>query len=179
MNCWKSVNISHDYGSSRVQLMSIILGLVSFLVLYVPFSMYHSVGKIHENGIYLFLIALFLLPSMHKLTHILPAIMLYKRLQVKFKWKNIMFLTLCYKLESPLTKFSSIFLALGPSILLTLPLLIMANLFIGYMPYLMLLASFNIALSFTDFLYVHHFFKAPKRCIIEEAKDGYDILIKP
>lgn len=179
MNCWKSVNISHDYGSSRVHLMSIILGLISFLVLYVPFSMYHSVKEIHEHGIYFFVVSLILLPFTHRLTHILPAVMLYKKIQIKFKWKNSVIPMLCYRLGSPLSKFSSIFLALGPSILLTLPLLIMANIFVGYMPYLMLLASFNIALSFTDFLYVHQFFKAPKRCVIEEAKEGYDILIKP
>ncbi|MEQ6377240.1 DUF3267 domain-containing protein [Bacillaceae bacterium S4-13-58] len=179
MNCWKSVNISHDYGSSRVHLMSIILGLISFLVLYVPFSMYHGVIEIHENGIYFFVGFVILLPFMHRLTHILLAVILYKKIHVKFKCKNPLIPRLCYKLDSPLSKFSSIFLALGPSILLTLPLLIMANIFVGYMPYLMLLASCNIALSFTDFIYMHQFFKAPKRCIIEEAKEGYDILIKP
>lgn len=69
-------------------------------------------------------------------------------------------------------------MAMAPTFFITTPALMMSFVFPGYFAYLVILASVNIGLSFSDFLYLNQFMRAPRQCVIENAKDGYDILIR-
>lgn len=177
MNCWKSVNINKEFGHNRVYLLSFLTGLLSFLILYLPFSMVHGTHEMNDHGFLPLLIILFFLPSMHRLMHMLPLMLSYKRLRVKFKFKKRYVPTFTYQCKSKLSKKTSIMMALAPTFLITMPALIMGYVFPNYFAYLVLFASVNIGLSFSDFLYLNYFAKAPKKCLIENAKEGYDILV--
>ncbi len=178
MNCWKSINITKEFGSNRVYLMSLLTGLLSFLLLYIPFSMIHGTHSMKDHGFLPLLIVLFFLPSMHRLMHIVPLVLFYKRLKVKFRFRGRMVPTFSYQCKSKLSKQTSIVMALAPTLLMTLPALFMACVFPNYYAYFVLFAAMNIGLSFTDYLYLNQFARAPRRCIIENAKEGYDILIQ-
>ncbi|MBN8233637.1 DUF3267 domain-containing protein [Halobacillus kuroshimensis] len=177
MNCWKSVNINKEFGLNRVYIMSILTGLLSFLILYLPFSMIHATHDMNDHGFIPLLVILFFLPSIHRLMHMLPLMLSYKRLRVHFKFRKRCVPTFSYQCKTRLSKPMSMTMALAPTFLITVPTLVMSYVFPNYFAYLVLFASVNIGLSFSDFLYVSHFAKAPKKCIIENAKDGYDILI--
>ncbi|MFC7320179.1 DUF3267 domain-containing protein [Halobacillus campisalis] len=178
MNCWKSVNINKEFGLNRVYLMSFLTGLMSFLVLYLPFSIMHSAQDIRDHGFIPLLIILFFLPSIHRLMHLLPLILLYKRVRVNFKVNNRFTPTFSYQCKNKLSKQTSIIMALAPTFFITMPALVMAYAFPGYFAYLVIFASVNIGLSFSDFLYLNQFVRAPRKCLIENAKEGYDILVR-
>ncbi|MBA2174568.1 DUF3267 domain-containing protein [Halobacillus locisalis] len=178
MNCWKSVNINKEFGLNRVYLMSFLTGLLSFLLLYLPLSMYHGTHDVKDHGFLPLLIILFFLPSMHRLMHILPLVLFYKRFKVKFKFKKRFIPTFSYQCMSKLSKRTSMIMALAPTLFITVPALVTSMVFPNYFAYLVIFAAVNIGLSFSDFLYVHYFAKAPRECIIENAKEGFDILIR-
>ncbi|WP_082234715.1 DUF3267 domain-containing protein [Halobacillus massiliensis] len=178
MNCWKSINIQKEFGLNRVYLMSFLTALLSFLILYLPFSIIHGTHDVKDHGFLPLLIILFFLPAIHRLMHILPLILFYKKIKVQFRSKNRLTPTFSYQCKSKLSKQVSIIMALAPTLLITLPALMMGYVFPSYFAYLIIFASVNIGLSFTDFLYLNQFMRAPRRCVIENAKGGYDILIR-
>ncbi|WP_173917015.1 DUF3267 domain-containing protein [Halobacillus sp. Marseille-Q1614] len=178
MNCWKSVNINKEFGLNRVYLMSLLTALLSFLLLYLPFSIMHGTHNLKDHGFLPLLVILFFLPAMHRLMHILPLILFYKKVRVQFRSKNRLTPTFSYQCKSKLSKQVSIVMALAPTFLITLPALMMSFVFPNYFAYLIIFASVNIGLSFSDFLYLNQFMKAPRQCVIENAKDGYDILVR-
>ncbi|MCA0983890.1 DUF3267 domain-containing protein [Halobacillus yeomjeoni] len=178
MNCWKSVNINKEFGLNRVYLMSFLTGLLSFLLLYLPFAMLHGTHDMNDHGFLPLLVILFCLPSMHRLMHILPLALFYKKFKVNFKFKKRFVPTFTYQCKSKLSKKTSIIMALAPTVFITMPALVMSLVFPHYFAYLILFAAVNIGLSFSDFLYLNHFAKAPRKCVIENAKEGYDILIQ-
>ncbi|MFC0523494.1 DUF3267 domain-containing protein [Pontibacillus salicampi] len=177
LSCWKSFNITKEFGSDRIYLMSLILGTLSFIFLYLPASMYHQNHTMEEYGLLPITVALFMLPAVHKLMHLLPLVLLNKRLRIRWKLKRGIFPTFSYRTQASLSKGTSILMALTPTLFLTIPGLVTSYMFPSYFAYIILFTSVNIALSFTDFLCVRQFLLAPKKCIIENAKDGYDILI--
>lgn len=177
LNCWKSFNITKDLGSNRIYILSLMLGVLSFIFLYLPFAMIHQNHQVKDHGMLPVAIALFLLPTIHKLMHMIPLVLLHKRIRVRWKLKKGFLPTFSYRTFSSLSKRTSIIMALAPTLLLTIPGLITSYVFPGYYAYIILFTSVNIGLSFTDFICVRQFVRAPKQCIIENVKDGYDILI--
>jgi hypothetical protein len=178
MNCWKTVNINKEFGLNRVYFMSFLTGLLSFMLLYLPLSMFHGTHDMKDHGFLPLLVILFFLPAMHRLMHILPLILFYKRLRVKFRFRKRFIPTFTYQCKSKLSKQTSIMMALAPTLFITVPAIVMSCVFPNYYAYLILFAAVNIGLSFSDFLYLNYFAKAPRKCIIENAKEGYDILIQ-
>ncbi|MBP2004131.1 DUF3267 domain-containing protein [Halobacillus andaensis] len=178
MNCWKTVNINKEFGLNRVYLMSFLTGLMSFLFLYLPFSIMHGTQDVKDHGFLPLVVILLFLPSIHRLMHILPLLLTYKKVKVHFAVVNRITPTFSYQCKSKLSKRTSILMAMAPTFFITTPALVMSFVFPGYFAYLVILASVNIGLSFSDFLYLNQFIRAPRQCIIENAKDGYDILIR-
>ncbi|MFG6116261.1 DUF3267 domain-containing protein [Halobacillus sp. MO56] len=178
MNCWKTVNITKDFGNNRIYLTSFLTGLLAFLILYLPFSLLHLTHDVKDHGLLPLLVILFFLPSLHRMMHILPLVLANKRVRVKWKFRRRLIPTFDYRCQSKLSKKTSIFMALAPTLFITLPGLAMSYVFPGYFAYFVLFSAVNIGLSFTDYLYLNQFIRAPRRCVIENAKDGYDILIK-
>ncbi|WP_226038021.1 DUF3267 domain-containing protein [Aquibacillus saliphilus] len=177
MNCWKTVNVTREFGLNRIYLISLLTGLMSFIFLYLPFSIVHQTNELKDHGLLPLLIGLILLPMVHKLTHILPLFLVKKRLKMNWRFKIGLFPTFSFLTNKRMSKKTSITILLAPTVLITIPGLISSYLFAEYHAYILLFTSVNIGLSFTDFLYTSHIIKAPKKCIIENAKNGYDILI--
>ncbi|UOR13210.1 DUF3267 domain-containing protein [Halobacillus amylolyticus] len=178
MNCWKTVDINKEFGPNRINLLSLLTGLMSFLIIYLPFSIIHGTHELKDHGFVPLMMILFLLPAMHRLMHILPLVLLYKRVRVTFKFRKRFTPTFTYQCTSKLSKQTSIIMALAPTFLITMPALMMSFIFPGYFAYLVLFAAVNIGLSFSDFLYLNQFARAPRRCVISNSKSGYDILIQ-
>ncbi|MCP8615500.1 DUF3267 domain-containing protein [Salirhabdus salicampi] len=178
MNCWKTVNITRELGQSRIYILSCIVSMLGFILLFLPFSLYHQNVLINDYGILPLLFVLYLLPLMHKLCHIIPLIMFSKKVKARFYLKLNILPSVKYRTFKAFTKKTSVFVALGPTLFLTIPALVSGLIFPSFYPYSAFFAALNMGLSITDFLYVVQFSKAPKQCVIENAKDGFDILIR-
>ncbi|MBB6454669.1 multisubunit Na+/H+ antiporter MnhE subunit [Salirhabdus euzebyi] len=177
-NCWKTVNITRELGQGRIYIMSCLIGLFAFILLFLPYSILHQHTPIKDLGFGALLIILVLLPTLHKMTHVLPLVLLNKRMRVRWQLEMGFIPTISYQTKTQLSKGNSIFMWLSPTIFLTIPGLVVGFVTPTYYPYIIVFTAMNIGMSFKDFLYIKQFIYAPKKCIIENAKDGYDILVQ-
>lgn len=181
MNCWKSINLAKDFGRNRLFLMSSLITLFSFILLYVVITMAQgSTAKVSEIGILPFFLFLMLLPMVHSSMHILPLILMNKRMKIVFKFKNRCFPVFYYYTKYHLTKKAYLLATIAPTALLTIPGVVASYYFYSYSVYILLLTSVNIGIAFIDLLYICQLWKAPKCSLIENNEDGngLDILIQ-
>lgn len=160
-----------------IQFISFLIGLMAFIILYVPLSMIHDGNHLHESGIILFIIAIILLPTLHSFMHILPLIVLNKRIKLICQRKKMMPIFTFYT-DAHVSKYSSILSSLMPTLCLTIPGIIASISVPSFYVYLLLATSIQIGLSVIDFLYIRHLIKAPKNAFIENGDEGFDILLK-
>src|SRR5699024_4312869 len=133
MNCWKSVNITKEFGLSRLYLVSFLTGLLAFIFLYVSFSILQGDIHVHESGI-------------------VPLIMMNKSVKFIYKTKNKKLPVFTYYTKSQLTKKVSLMVALAPTILITIPGIAASYMVADFYVYILLFTSVHIGISFIDFL---------------------------
>lgn len=178
MNCWKTINLSKEYGTHRIYLVSLLTGLLSFIFLYLAFSMIHQPETFKDHGLLPLLLGTAAIPALHKLTHIVPLLLIKKRVKINWKRSFRFFPSLSFLTKSKMSKPTSLIILLAPTFFLTLPGVVASYFFGEYFAYFLIVTAFNIGYSSTDFLYIYQMLKAPKRCVVENAKDGYDILVQ-
>lgn len=177
MHCWKSVNLKKDFGRNRLYIVSLLISIFMFILLYVPFSIIHGHVHINENGILPLLVAIAILPTIHSFMHILPLIIMNKRVKVIYYKKYKLLLIFNYYTKTHLTKKASLFIAIAPTLFLTLPGLIASYLFPSLTVYFLILTSIHIGLTFIDFLYMIHIIESPKQSFIDNRSNEFDILV--
>ncbi|WP_010093723.1 DUF3267 domain-containing protein [Ornithinibacillus scapharcae] len=177
MNCWKSINLDKHYGLKRINLISCFIGLIAFILLYVPFSMLHLDKQVQQVGILVFIIAIVLLPTLHSFMHILPLIIMNRRINLKITRKKVLPIFTFY-IVSHISKKNYIISLIMPSLLITIPCIVAGIIFPMVYVYALLIAAVNIGLSFLDFLTIRHLWKAPNNAYVENGEEGFDILLK-
>jgi hypothetical protein len=176
-SCWKTVNITREFGSGRIYISSCLFGVFAFILLFLPYSLLHQNNAIVDHGFLPVLLMLIVLPMVHNLTHVIPLILFNKKVKIRWRFELGFIPTFSFQPKKSLSKTGSILVWLAPTILLTIPGLIGGSVLPNYYPYVILFIAINIGMSFKDFIYVKHFLKAPKKCLIEKAKEGFDILV--
>ncbi|GIO25683.1 DUF3267 domain-containing protein [Ornithinibacillus bavariensis] len=178
MNCWKSINLDKQYGFRWINLISILIGIMTFIVLYIPFSMYHQGAKINDSVFIIFFVAIICLPTIHSFMHILPLIILNRKIKVKSQRKIGLPPIFTFYTNSHLRKKTYILTAISPTMFITIPGIIASFLFPSIYVYFLLATSLNIGISFIDFLSIRHILSAPKNAYVENGDEGFDILLK-
>ncbi|WP_223700803.1 DUF3267 domain-containing protein [Sutcliffiella deserti] len=176
MNCWKSINITKQYGTNRLTLISLILTLLSFILFYLSYSLIYAEIIVSSRYFGWFCLALASMFTLHKLCHALP--LLATKKQVKFRWKLKGFMPyIAIKTKQSFSKNESYLVFLAPFLIITVSLIFLTSIFPSYYHYFSMLAALNIGLCFTDFLYIRHIQSAPSACQVEELDHGFDILL--
>jgi hypothetical protein len=178
MNCWKTINPNKEVGQSRTLFISVLIGVLAFIILYVPFTIYHGTNRNHETGLIPFLICVCFLPSIHSFIHILPLILMNKRVHIYYKFKMKVFPIFTYYTKTHITKKVSLIVLISPTILITFTGIISTYFFAEYYLYLLLFTCIHIGISFLDFWYVNQIIRAPKDAYVQGENDGFDILLK-
>ncbi|TFB22095.1 DUF3267 domain-containing protein [Filobacillus milosensis] len=178
MTCWKSINVTKELGYNRLVILSTLLGITTFMFMYVPFSIIYQGVTIEAPSIYIVLSSLILLPVLHKLAHAIPLLFTDKEFQFRWSFKYRYFPMLKIKMKSSLSKRTSILTMVAPSLFITLPLMLALVGFPMYFPILILCLALNIGVSLPDWIALAYFTKAPKNSVIEKSRENYDILIK-
>lgn len=177
VNCWKTIDISRDYGSQRIIIISVISMLLSFIILYLPLSILFPKAYLHDDGILLLILSLIFTPTIHKLFHILPLVLF--RIKIKLDMKRyFVFPNVTYSICQTVGKKLSILSLVAPTVLITLPSILLCFIYPSYMHYFSIVAAFNIGLSLIDYIYLFMCLKAPRKCFIENYEGGFDILIR-
>ncbi|WP_411955010.1 DUF3267 domain-containing protein [Alkalibacillus sp. S2W] len=178
MTCWKTINISREFGHNRLKILSVFFSIMSFIVLFVPFSIIHHNVSLHEPALWQVLLGLLTLPILHKLAHAFPLTFTSKEFTLKWYFKYRYIPMLKFKMRSSLSKRTSIIMMLAPTIVLTLPLLAGAIVLPTFYPILIVFTAIHLGISLTDWLMLSFFIRAPKQCIVEKSKHNYDILVQ-
>ncbi|MCA1030881.1 DUF3267 domain-containing protein [Bacillus timonensis] len=178
MTCWKTINLSKDYGFHRIALISLITMFFAFILFYLPLNLMFSKIHLHEDGLWLFSIALIFVFPFHKVLHAFPLWMTGKRVKLNFKRLFLFIPVLSTRCQYSLSKRMTMIVLLTPFITITSTMLIACFLFPAYIHYFTIIAAVNLGFCVTDFICLNQFMKAPKACIIEEIEEGYEILIE-
>jgi hypothetical protein len=175
--CWKTINLSREFGNHRLTFISIIIMFFSFIILYLPLSIINENIHLNDDGLPLFLISLFLMIPFHIICHAIPAWLLSKKIKIKLSFIFMFMPTFRIQYLDSMGKFIKVASILSPTLFVTLPLVLASILVPAYMHYFVILAACNIGLSVTDYIYLKHLIHAPKKCQIDQTNDSFDILI--
>ncbi|GEL78395.1 DUF3267 domain-containing protein [Tenuibacillus multivorans] len=178
MTCWKTINITKELGYNRLIILSTLLGISTFILMYVPFSIIYQGVNIKAPSIYIVLSSLVLIPVLHKLAHAIPLLFTDKEFQFRWGFKNKYIPNLKIMMKSSLSKRTSIIMMLAPTIFITLPLMLALIAIPVYYPVVILCLALNIGMSLQDFIVLAYFARAPKNSVIEKSREDYDILVQ-
>ncbi|RFB18410.1 DUF3267 domain-containing protein [Bacillus sp. HNG] len=177
MTCWKTINLSKDYGFHRIILISLISMFIAFILFYLPLNLMYSSVELREDGAIYFLLALLLIYPIHATLHVLPFWISGKKLTVTFKWMYGIIPIVTTRSKHSLSKPFIICVMGTPFLFITALMLGGCVVFPGFIHYFSIIAAINFGLCVPDFIYLGQFVKAPRSCTVEEIEDGYDILI--
>ncbi|MFP7168736.1 DUF3267 domain-containing protein [Terribacillus sp. 7520-G] len=178
MNCWRSVDVKKDLGANRINLISTMIGILVFIILYPMLTLIHPKIKIDETDLLLSLISIYLLPFIHSITHLIPFWISGKRCEYKLRWIGQFIPIMQFRVRTETSRGIPFLSLLMPTVWITLPLLI-AAIFMDVMPiYYILIVSVNAGMTFSDGFYLCNLLQAPRKCIIAGTDKSYDILVK-
>jgi len=171
--------MNKEYGQERRYFVSFLIGILSFMLLYVPISIFHHQAFTNDKVFVFipFVVIFLLMPTIHSCLHILPSLFLGSSIRITLKWKFKVFPVFYFCTKSHLSKPLSLFISLAPTLLLTLPGIVASFAYKEFYVYTLILTAANLGLSLKDFIYAGHLMRAPKRSRITNRVSGIDILI--
>ncbi|WP_096155248.1 MULTISPECIES: DUF3267 domain-containing protein [Bacillus] len=176
MNCWKSINVHQEYGVQRITIISIIISLLTFILLFTSFSLLFSGVDISSSYFWVLCLSIVSMFSVHKICHAVP--LMFTKRKFRLKWHFSFLVPICeIKTKKSFSKLESYIIFTMPLLLITSVLLMAIFIFPAYFHYFSMLIALNVGLSVPDLLFLSYIKSAPKSCQIEELEDGYDILI--
>lgn len=178
MNSWKTINLSKQYGSCRLWMLSIFTILMSFMTAYTCLSTLPSREALYDDRTLVFFALLLLLYPVHQLLHYLPMRIICKKVKTSWSLKGKI-IPIC-KIQVPKPIRKQFYL-----VTLAFPFLLVSPLLIGgalvnphYIHYFTILFSLHTGLCVSDFICLKNLVGSPERSFIEEHGEGYDILIQ-
>ncbi|MFB4163740.1 DUF3267 domain-containing protein [Alteribacillus sp. JSM 102045] len=178
MNCWKSINLRKEYNPFRLMLFSLSFMVFTFIFSFLGFSLYYKNITYAELSMLNTFGFLLLLYPIHTLLHLIPLWFVGVRIQTNVKNKQKKIPALMMKFTKPVGRNFYICAMLFPTLFISLVSLIGAITFPPYMYYFLLVFSFNTGLAVYDFIYIKQLLGAPRQCLVEQNKNGMDILLK-
>ncbi|MFS0782975.1 DUF3267 domain-containing protein [Bacillus sp. 1P06AnD] len=176
MHCWKSVNLTKQYGSHRILIISLLTMLLSFVTIYALISAGFPKSKLHDDYTILFIGGIFMLYPLHKLLHLLP--LLFSINKLKIQSKQLFFIPrFSIKVKEPITKMLFLLSLMTPFIVITGLCLYFAIIIPSYAHYFTILLSLHIGLCASDAITLCNILRTPKYCYVEENDEGFEILV--
>lgn len=177
MNCWKTINITKQYGSQRLFILSFLTMLLTFIILYVSVTYLFMSNTLYDNYFYLLLIAIWLMHPLHKFIHLIPLLPLGARVKKTIIFKYLLFPMINIRIHDPIPKWLFLITLLAPFFGISALLILGCIAYPHYLHYLTILLAYHIGLCVPDFLSVKNTLFSPKNSFIEENDDGFEILV--
>ncbi|WP_332648541.1 DUF3267 domain-containing protein [Lysinibacillus sp. 54212] len=176
MHCLRTINVEHEYGTTRLTLLTGITFIIVFCFSYVATS--YNYGYPHnDDGFIYFCLVLTIIYPIHKLTHYIALFNYKKALSFRFKIKKRFIPIIQMRLNETIPKNRYIFTLLAPFFFLNSILLGLAFSYPQFSHYFCILLALHCSICLLDILFVKNLWKAPKNAIIEETPKGYEILV--
>jgi hypothetical protein len=176
MNCWKTINISRQYGSHRLFILSSLTMLFSFIILYVPVT-YLSVSSFKSNHFFWLLCSIGLMYPIHKLFHFLPIVHLGDRIKKSIEFYGGFLPIIHIRVQEPIRKWTFLLALFFPFFMICVLIFLGYLLFPSYSHYFTILLAYHIGLCVSDFICAKNVLFAPNDSFIEENDVGFEILV--
>lgn len=177
MNCWKTINITRQYGTQRIVTLSFITMILAFILLYVPVTYFFVPQSFYDNYFLIFLVSLVFMYPVHKFLHYLPLFYLRSKVTMSLVLKYGFYPIVNVTVKEPISKKAFLLSVFTPMFAISALLIFSAYFLPNYIHYFTMLAAFNIGLSVPDFIRGFKVISAPKCAFIEENDEGFQILI--
>ncbi|MFC4322155.1 DUF3267 domain-containing protein [Litchfieldia salsa] len=177
MTCWKTINLSREYGFHRIVIVSFLTMLMTFILLYLPLNLVYSNIPLTEDGLVLFVLTLLVIFPIHKLLHSFPLIILRKQVKITIERTIFMLPVISVRPKCLLSKPLIMLVLITPFVSVTGFMLYGCALFPQYIHYFTIIIAVHLGICVSDFILLKQLFKAPRACIVEEIDNGYDVLI--
>ncbi|WP_374721644.1 DUF3267 domain-containing protein [Peribacillus tepidiphilus] len=176
MNCWKSINLTKQYGMHRIMILSLFTMLLSFITIYTVITIAISESKLYDKHILWFVLGILFIYPAHKALHFLPLLNQMKKVKVSTGFANFI-PYVKVRLIEPVSKSIFIIALLTPFVVITTLLSVCAYTYFHYAHYFTILLSLHMGLCVSDFIYVKNILGSPNQCYVEENEEGYEILV--
>lgn len=176
MNIWKIINVDRDYGTTRIILLSVLTGVLTFSFTYVLFGLIRQITYTDEAIYWFILGALFIYPA-HKLVHYLCLIDYTNNMKLKLRFKFNFYPILHIKIKKLVPKYRYLFSLIAPFIFLNCLFASGALLTPQFAHYFSIYIGIHCTMCLIDLLNVKYMIKAPHRACIEETPKGYEVLV--
>jgi hypothetical protein len=176
MNCWKTINISKQYGSHRLFILSSLTMLFSFIILYVPIT-YLSVSPLKSNYFFILLVSICFMYPIHKLFHYLPIAHLGNRIKKSIEFYGGFLPVIHIRVSDPIKKWTFLLALFTPFLVIGLFIFVGFVLFPSYSHYFTILLAYHIGLCVSDFICAKNILFAPNQSYVEENEEGFEILV--
>lgn len=176
MHCLKTINVEHEFGTTRLTLLTCITFIIVFCFSYVATSYNYQQPHNDDYFIY-FCLTLPILYPIHKIIHYVALINYRKAISLSFKIKLKIVPIIQMRLKETIPKNRYIFVLLAPFFTLNSILLGLAFIYPQLAHYFCILLALHCSICLLDILFVKNLLNAPKNAIIEETPKGYEILV--
>jgi hypothetical protein len=175
MHCWKTINLEKQFGHSRVMLLSCLVMMMVFTVIYVPVNLILS-KDLYDTHFYIFLTGMILVYPLHKLLHIVPVLSYVNKLRFKVKFHLFFIPVVSFRVSEPISKYRFILALVFPFIIVNSVLVSGCIMMPHYSHYFTILTAYHTGICTIDFLYAKCLLYSPRDAMIEENEEGYEIL---
>ncbi|MGD6957798.1 DUF3267 domain-containing protein [Rossellomorea aquimaris] len=176
MHCWKTINLEKQFGFYRVFLLSSIIMMMVFSLIYVPINLLFP-SAFYDNHFLVFFIGMLSIYPLHKFFHIVPILLFVKKMKCSCNRKLFFLPIVSLRVDQPISKYRYMLALVAPFFVLNGILLYGCIHFPHYSHYFTMLLAFHSGICAIDFIYAKQLMDSPKNALIEENDDGYEILI--
>ncbi|MEG9296249.1 DUF3267 domain-containing protein [Mangrovibacillus sp. Mu-81] len=176
MHCWKTINLERQFGFYRVFLLSSIIMMMVFSLIYVPMNLVYS-SSFYDNHLLAFVLGLVSIYPLHKLIHLLPILPYVNKMRWKWDRKLIILPIVSLRVNRPISKHLYMLALIAPFLFINSILLAGCIQFPHHSHYFAILLAFHSGICAIDFIYAKQLMYSPRKALIEENEDGYEILI--
>lgn len=176
MQSWKSINMDLQFKERQLLVVSIIISIFTFIILYVPFSFTFNVEKLSDQFFPLFVMAFLSIYPLHKLFHLLLLVILKESFSLSCQNYIFIFFRFQIKVTNPVYKWKYVAALILPFIIISGIFIFLLFLFPEFGHFTTLLLSYHTGICSFDFICLKALINSPKKSLIEENDEGYEIL---
>ncbi|MFK4998217.1 metalloprotease family protein [Bacillus sp. N9] len=149
MHCWKSFHIDKRYYFYRRFIISTLITLFVFIMLYVPMQII-ATEPLKDHNFLIFLCALIVLYPIHKFFHLIPIMNHYEHIKFSIDMYFYILPIINVRISSPIPKRPFLIALLFPFIVINSGLLALAFLLPQYIHYITILLAYHTGMSAVD-----------------------------
>ena len=176
MRVWKIINVDRDYGTTRIIILSLIVGILAFCLCYVLVGLQRTSTYL-DDYLSFFIAGIFFIYPLHKFIHYLLLIDYTHSMKLKIRYKFNFYPLIHIKIYKLVPKYRYLLSLAAPFILLNSIFLLMTFYFPAFAHYFSIYLGIHCAMCLIDLLNVKYIIRAPHRACIEETPKGYEVLV--